>query len=151
MNGFATAWNDFKCRTMITCPAWLSRPVRFILWGRCSYPAIQTERFDIYRQRVARPGHIPRTVYSAWYREQKPGDEGCFAFKSVCSVTLHLNLSLFNNKPYVEWIEVDEGYRRLNIATEVMLKLIECHGPMEYSGATKEGEAFCEKLDEITS
>lgn len=143
--------NSLRGRILLACPDWVAVPVRRLLYGPCSYPAMQTARFDLYRQRVARSGQIPRTVYSAWYRDQSPGKEGSYAFKPVCTVTLYEHFHLFDDKPYVEWLEVDSGYRRMGIATEVMLRLIEHYGPIEYSGATDEGEAFCEHLDSVTT
>lgn len=98
-----------------------------------STPLFCTRRFDVYKHEVTRNKDLwmwPRSVYQAWFRS-------CDVPRPVCVVTI--NQFCMN---YVEWIYVEDDYRRQGIATEIMKAIESEIGECTLSGATEEGEAF---------
>ena len=104
------------------------------------YTPIRTERFTIFSHEIQRDekvGGMCRTVFQAWFHSADVP-------KPVCIVTI--NESFMD---YVEWIHVDEQYRRQGIATEVM-HAIESYIPgITLDGATKAGEAWCDHYERL--
>lgn len=102
-------------------------------------PRITTERFDIYHHDIRRSdanGGMPRSVYHAWFHSEDIP-------KPVCVVTI--NRSFMD---YVEWIHVDESYRRQGIAMEVLRAIeVEIGCPLSIDGATDDGNAFCDAYE----
>lgn len=99
---------------------------------------LRTERFNIHRHEITRDeklGGMSRTVFHAWHHTEDVA-------KPVCIVTI--NEGFLN---YVEWIHVDEQYRREGIATEVLRAIETDIGGVLLDGATDEGEAFCEAYE----
>jgi len=99
---------------------------------------IRTERFDIHRQEIRRDeklGDICRTLFHAWHHSEDIA-------KPICFVTVNES---FSN--YVEWIHVDESFRRQGIATEVLRAIETEIGTVMIDGATEAGEAFCDAYD----
>ena len=102
------------------------------------YPVLRTERFNIHSHEIKRDdrvGGICRTVFQAWFHSEDIP-------KPVCIVTI--NESFMD---YVEWIHVDEQYRRHGIATEVMQEIEKVIPGITLEGATDAGEAFCEEYE----
>lgn len=93
----------------------------------------RTERFDIFRVDVEREPAmgIGRTVYMAWHHSEDIP-------RPVCTVTIG---PMFN---YVEWINVEEGFRRQGVATEVLKAIEDVIGECQLDAVTSEGLAFCE-------
>lgn len=99
---------------------------------------LRTERFNIHRQEITRDdkvGGMPRTVFHAWYHSEDVAKPVCFVTVNEC----------FSN--YVEWIHVDEQYRRMGIATEVLRAIESDIGGVMIEGVTNEGEAFCDAYE----
>ena len=101
--------------------------------------ALRSKRFDIHHQTIIRDekvGEAERTVFHAWHHSEDVP-------RPVCVVTVnewYLN--------YVEWVYVDEQYRRMGIATEVLREIEIELGKLTLDGATDEGEAFCDSYQE---
>ena len=103
------------------------------------YPVIRTARFDVHSHEIMRSeklGGMSRTVFQAW-------DHSRDIPKPLCVVTI--NESFMD---YVEWIHVDEQYRREGIATEVMRGIEDVIPGIMLEGATDEGEAWCEHYEQ---
>lgn len=99
------------------------------------YGPLETERFTIFSheiQRHSRLGGMSRTVFQAWFHSEDVP-------KPICIVTINECLM-----DYVEWIHVDESYRRQGVATEVLRAIESIIPGITLDGATDEGEAFCE-------
>ena len=99
---------------------------------------LRTKRFNIHRHEITRDeklGGMSRTVFHAWYHSEDVA-------KPVCIVTIN---ECFSN--YVEWVHVDEQYRRRGIATEVLRAIENDIGGIMIDGATDEGEAFCDAYE----
>jgi GNAT superfamily N-acetyltransferase len=99
---------------------------------------IRTDRFNIHRHEIERDtklGGMPRTLFHAWFHSEDIA-------KPVCCVTVN---ECFAN--FVEWIAVDERYRRRGIATEVLRAIEEDIGCVSIDGATDEGTAFCDAYE----
>ena len=97
-----------------------------------------TERFVIYRHEIKRPeklGGICRTVFHAWFHSEDIPHP-------VCVVTVNESFA-----DYVEWIHVDEAYRRTGIATEVLRAIENKIGCVTLDGATEAGTAFCDAYE----
>jgi len=102
------------------------------------YEPISTERFIIYSHEIKRPeklGGMFRTVFHAWFHSEDIP-------RPICIVTI--NESLMD---YVDWVHVDEEFRRRGIATEVMRAIEGVIPGITLSGATDEGDAFCEAYE----
>lgn len=101
---------------------------------------IRTERFTIFSHEIPRDeklGGVPRTVFQAWFHSEDIP-------KPVCIVTVNESFMDF-----VEWVHVDEQYRRQGIATEVV-RAIECVIPgIVLDGATDAGDAWCDYYDRL--
>ena len=80
-------------------------------------------------------GGMPRTVFHAGFHSEDVA-------KPVCIVTIN---ECFSN--YVEWVHVDEQYRRKGIATEVLRAIENDIGGIMMEGATDVGEAFCDTYE----
>lgn len=101
---------------------------------------ITSPRFTIFRHEIPRPdvlGGLPRTVFQAWHHSQDVP-------KPVCVVTI---FEAFCN--YVEWIHVDEQYRRMGIATEVLQAIEAEIGTCDMEGVSESGERFCEHYAKV--
>lgn len=99
---------------------------------------IRTDRFNVHRHQITRDdavGGMARTVFHAWYHSEDVA-------KPVCIVTVN---ECFSN--YVEWVHVDEQYRRKGIATEVLRAIETNLSGVMIDGATDEGEAFCDSYE----
>ena len=76
-----------------------------------THAVVRSDRFSIYRHEIRRSeqlGGMPRTVFHAWFHSEDVA-------KPVCIVTVD---ECYAN--YIEWIHVDELFRREGIATEVL-------------------------------
>lgn len=105
------------------------------------YEPIRTSRFTIFSheiQRDAKVGGMCRTVFQAWFHSEDVP-------KPVCIVTI--NESFMD---YVEWVHVDEQYRRMGIATEVMQAIEGVIPCITLEGATDAGEAWCDHYFQLT-
>lgn len=94
-----------------------------------------TKRFDIFSVQVERNPAIgaPRWVYMAWHHSEDVPHP-------VCTVTIWGS--------WVEWVETISECRRDGIATEVVRGLEEHFGePLNMSGATDAGTAFCDAFE----
>lgn len=98
---------------------------------------LRTERFYIHRIEVSRDEAVgfPRTMFHAWFHSQDVP-------KPVCVITINEGWS-----NYVEWVHVDELWRRRGIATEVMRAIEQDIGGLTYEGVSDAGEAFCEAYE----
>ena len=100
-----------------------------------------TKRFLIFKSEIERPPRIgkSRDVYQAWFHSEDVP-------KPVCVVTLNSHDKLLDwcdENHYLEWIHVDEQYRRRGVATEVINALVRELGDIAMEAATDAGEAFC--------
>lgn len=97
------------------------------------YTPIRTERFTIFSHEIKRDENVGgayRTVFQAWFHSEDVP-------KPVCIVTVNEGCG-----DYVDWLHVDEQYRRQGIASEVV-RAIESYIPtLMLEGATDDGEAF---------
>jgi ribosomal protein S18 acetylase RimI-like enzyme len=103
-----------------------------------NHSILRTNRFDIHRQEIKRDeklGGMSRTLFHAWHHSEDIA-------KPVCIVTVNES---FSN--YVEWIHVDEGFRRQGIATEVLRAIEIDIGVLMLDGATEAGEAFVDAYE----
>lgn len=98
------------------------------------YELIQTGRFAIFSHEI-KCGIMCRTVFQAWFHSEDVP-------KPVCIVTINEGFADF-----VEWVHVDEQFRRQGIATEVMRGIEDIIPGITISGATDEGDAFCEAYE----
>lgn len=96
-------------------------------------PRIQTERFDVWRHSIVRKPGRPREVYQAWFRDEDVP-------KPVCVVTVD------GGRGYLEWVHVDEQYRRRGIATEVLRAVDDDIGIETADGVTEAGVRLVESL-----
>ena len=100
---------------------------------------LSTERFDIHGSAITRSENLgghERHVYQAWHHTEDVA-------RPVCIVTIWES---FGN--YVEWIHVEEQFRREGIATEVLRAIEETiGGNVSFEGATVEGIAFCDHYE----
>lgn len=97
-------------------------------------PALTTKRLEIHRHAIERPectGGGTYTVWHAWLKLEPHGDVS----RPVCFVTIGL-------LGFVEWIYVDEDYRRLGIATEALEAIETQYEEICLDGATDCGDAF---------
>lgn len=104
------------------------------------YTPIRTERFTILSHEIQRDekvGGMCRTVFQAWFHSEDVP-------KPVCIVTI--NESFMD---YVEWVHVDEQYRRRGIATEVLRAIENEIGGIMIDGATDAGEAWCDHYERL--
>ncbi|MGB7325910.1 MAG: hypothetical protein WBD31_13630, partial [Rubripirellula sp.] len=95
-------------------------------------------RFDIHSHEIKRDdtvGGMCRTVFQAWFHSEDVA-------KPVCIVTINEHFADF-----VEWIHVDELFRRTGIATEVMQAIEGVIPGITLDGATEAGEAFCDEYE----
>lgn len=102
------------------------------------YEPIRTERFTIFSHEIKRDeslGGMCRTVFQAWFHSEDVP-------KPICIVTINEGFADF-----VEWVHVDEQFRRQGIATEVMRAIEGIIPGITMSGATDEGDAFCEAYE----
>ena len=103
------------------------------------YSPIITDRFKVFSHEVClsdESGMI-RTVFQAWFHSEDVP-------KPVCIVTI--NESFMD---YVEWVHVDEQYRRQGIATEVMRAIADRIPGITLEGATDAGEAWCDHYERL--
>lgn len=106
---------------------------------------IRSARFEIHKHTINRPketGGCPRTIYHAWFHT-------CDVPKPVCIVTINRFSTLTSSFNYVEWIHVDEDFRRQGIATETLASIASQLGRLLIDGATDEGEAFCSHFQQL--
>lgn len=99
---------------------------------------LRTDRFDVHSHEIKRDdrvGGMCRTVFQAWFHSQDIP-------KPVCIVTI--NESCMD---YVEWIHVDEQYRRQGIATEVLRAIEKVIPGIELDAGTDAGEAFIKEYE----
>ena len=99
------------------------------------YEPINTDRFIIYSHEIQRPeqlGGMCRTVFQAWFHSEDIP-------RPVCVVTI--NESLMD---YVDWVHVDEAFRRQGIATEVVRAIEGVIPGITLTGVTEAGEAWCD-------
>lgn len=97
-------------------------------------PILKTARFDIHKHEIFRSeemGGVPRSVFHAWFHS------GYDVPKPVCVVTV------FEMLKFVEWVHVDEEWRRTGIATEVLRAIESLFGELDIIGVTKAGQGFC--------
>lgn len=94
---------------------------------------ISSERFDIFKTEVeCRGTQSKKFMFHAWFHSEDVA-------KPTCIVTI----SEFN---FVEWIHVDEQFRRKGIATEVLQAIENEIGKLILDPVTKEGEEFCKSF-----
>jgi GNAT superfamily N-acetyltransferase len=99
------------------------------------YEPISTERFVIYSHEIQRPqklGGMCRTVFQAWFHSQDIP-------RPICIVTINESMC-----DYVEWVHVEEEFRRQGIATEIIHAIEGVIPGITLEGATDEGEAWCD-------
>lgn len=99
---------------------------------------IRTKRFTIFSHEIKRDdalGGLSRTVFQAWFHSLDVA-------KPVCFVTVNEGFCDF-----VEWIHVDEQYRRQGIATEVVNAIENIIPGITFEGATDAGHAWCEHYE----
>ena len=102
------------------------------------YGPIRTNRLTIFSIEIPRDkavGGFPRTVFQAWFHSNDVP-------KPICNVTINEGLL-----DYVEWVEVDEHFRRQGIATEVMQAIESVIPGITLYGCTESGEAFCDAYE----
>jgi len=99
------------------------------------------DTFNLHMHTIRRGelvGGAERILFTAW-----PSVED--VARPLCYAVVH-QTELMGN--YLEWIHVEEGYRRTGIATAVATLIEAAIGPLELSGVTEEGEAWCEAFCE---
>ena len=97
-------------------------------------PEFQTDRFDVFKATCERNKSLgePRDVYIAFHRQL----DIC---KPMCVVTIMPSTVIGN---YVEWVHVDDDYRREKVATEILREIELRIGTLIMEGVTEPGEAF---------
>lgn len=103
-------------------------------------PRIRSERFDIYHHDICRSeanGGLARSVYHAWFHSQDVPFPVCVVTINECFMD------------YVEWIHVEERYRRQGIATEVLRAIeLELGRVVTMDAVTDLGRAFVESYED---
>lgn len=104
-------------------------------------PIIRTERFEIFKATCLRTqnGCDPRDVYLAFFHSQDVP-------RPVCTLTIWDSPKI--DYRFVEWVHVEEGFRRQGIASEVVEAVEAKIGLLRMDGATDEGDAFCAAYEE---
>lgn len=99
------------------------------------YPIIRTARFNIHSHEIKRDeamGGMFRTVFQAWFHSADVP-------RPICIVTINESF-----QDFVEWVHVEESFRRQGVATEVMTAIEDLIPGIILDGATEAGEAFCD-------
>lgn len=102
--------------------------------SKCT-PVIRTQRFSIYKHEIVRDeklGGMLRSVFHAWHHSEDWPRPACVVTVNEC----------FKN--FVEWVHVEDQFRREGVATEVVRAIELEIGTLTMEGATDEGMAFCE-------